>query len=399
MPNGIDDVTLQELLAPLLRITLTRAAQAPTITQAVRQHHGSAASSTHSVLGNTKTVVHQIFRTVTQTVNGFNGRPIAQYGNNDAISKSFVGSAFKAPSLDHSFMNMTQGMVGVMAQETMERFAPLRTDTTGIWAQPFGQISEQNRTSRETGYNTRTAGILFGMDHKINQNVVVGGGIGSATSTSELKVNGSKFKIEDRFATAFATYTQDDWYVEALMTGSLNDFKSGRKIDASTVATNTHRGYQLVPAVGAGYRFKLSDAWTGVPSIVTAFLYNHENGYQERGAGVNNHTIKSRSSSQTRTEAGMNFVTQRTHENMEAFYTLGARLVMNDPVKKGPINGTVGGNGFGINTNQKTTVRGAFSASTEVKFDSQWFMNVHYAGEFGSRYHAHEAALRIGKRL
>ncbi|MFN7662352.1 MAG: autotransporter domain-containing protein [Alphaproteobacteria bacterium] len=403
IPDGLDLEDLQDL-TPILRaiINYIPTSAPTTLSEETRHHVHSTAQSINKSLEKVRTAVHKIFSTVSHGIRQSTWTPSSwgQSNSSGSQNKGLNDNSFKAPSLTQSYLANTEGMMGIMAQETFDRFAPLRTEKTGIWAQPFGQVVEQERTGQESGFDSRTAGILFGMDHKITQKLVVGGGIGSANSTSELKSNGSKAQITDQFATVFASWTDDNWYAETMMTAALNKFKMGRKIDPNTVATNKHDGYQLVPSIGAGYRILLEDKqWLLVPNISTTMIYGHEDGYTEIGAGANNQTIKGRCSSMLRTEAGFNLSTHKIHESVTAIYSIGLKMIVMDPMKKGHINGTVGGNGFGITSNDKTKIYGGLTLSSEFKLNDNWFMNANYAGEFGEHLKAHEIALRLGKRF
>ncbi|MFN7662230.1 MAG: hypothetical protein ACK5PQ_00670 [Alphaproteobacteria bacterium] len=51
--------------------------------------------------------------------------------------------SFQAPSLTRDILNTTWGMVSLSTRENLEKMSPLCTNTTGVWAQPFGQLSNQ----------------------------------------------------------------------------------------------------------------------------------------------------------------------------------------------------------------------------------------------------------------
>lgn len=123
--------------------------------------------------------------------------------------------------------------------------------------------------------------------------------------------------------------------METLVTGALNRFRSGRVIDANTVAGNQHKGYQIVPSLGAGCRIgMLNDLWILVPSLTASLIYSHEDGYTETGGGSNNQRINGRCSSQLRTEGGFSISRHKNYKNVQALYTVGLKAILQEPLKR-----------------------------------------------------------------
>jgi uncharacterized protein with beta-barrel porin domain len=381
---------LQSLLKITLNTRLSEASQ-----HAVR----SVAAGAQNIVSKSRHAVHNVIRNMT-TFFRLEGKMAPEIG--DSFTR-LERASFQAPSLDgSSFLNATEGMMNATTQQTARMLAPLRTEKSGIWFQPFGQYVEEGASSTGTGHKSKTAGLLFGIDHKISANTLIGAAIGSAQSTAETN-DGSKALIKDKFITLFSTWAKDQWFVETLLSFSHNRFRASRKINANTLANNTHNGYQLMPSIGGGRLIKLNEAWSLTPNASATLLYGREKGYREENAGANNNlTVTDRCSSQLRTQFGSDFTYSRTHNFGQGTYGIGLSMIIEDPLKKGNINGTISGatgSNFSVSTNQKTTMKGALNLSSNWALHTLWDLNLNYAGEFGNRYHAHEVAFKLRRKF
>ncbi len=394
IPDGLDNTSLANDLLPILRVVLNGGVP---VQESVKEQVQSMRAGHTSTLNKLRVGVQNVARHIVERVSGVRGSEWAS--KESRAMPRLQEMSFQTPTASTSFLSLTDSMMGVMAEETVDRFAPFRTDRTGIWAQPFGQVVEQGSSTTQTGYNSRTTGIVFGVDHKVSSELLVGGALGTAQSNSNFKNNAGKTQIKDYFVTLFGNWFKNKWFVEGFLSISTERFKEGRVVNDLTVASNQHEGYQVVPSLGFGHRLD----WNGygiIPFAHTTLLYGHENKYTEKGAGLANQTVKARDSATLRTEAGIDMTLDSKYEDVKVVYGLGVSAVLNDPVKKSPTNGTVeAGNAFGVRDVSKKEWGGVLRLSSEMMFDSSWFANFYYAGEFALRYQAHEGAFRIGKRF
>ncbi len=394
IPDGIAEDQLDNALYPLLRVVLNGGVP---VQESVQKKVQSIRMGQTSTLNKLRAGIHNIARHIVERASGVRG---SDSSSKESLSmRGLQKMSFQTLSASDSFLSLTDGMMGVMAEETFDRFAPLRTDSMGIWAQPFGQVAEQRSSTKQTGYDSRATGIVFGIDHKVNSEFLVGGALGTAQSNTNLKDGSGKTQVKDYFVTLFGNWFKNKWFVEGFLSISTERFKEGRVVNDSTVASNQHAGYQVVPSLGFGRRLD----WNGygiIPFAHSTLLYGHENKYAEKGAGLANQRVKARDAATLRTEAGIDMTLDRKYEDVKAVYGLGVSAVLNDPVKKSATNGTVeAGNTFGVRDVSKKAWGGVLRLSNEMMFDSGWFANFYYTGEFAACYQAHEGALRIGKRF
>lgn len=398
-PGTINGDAIGGTLIPILRVTFSRVSTG--ITEPARRAVSVASRSANHTLEKVRTAVHKLFAVAIgkarQDASQTWGNIEANFGGS-SIKGKLKENTFKAPSLTGSELSMTDGMFEMMGRENLERLSPLRTETTNLWIQPFGQLVSQAKRNNNASYETKTAGIVFGCDHKISRNLVVGGGVGTAHSTSEI-ADGTKGKITDRFATLFASWTEDDWYVDAVISGVVNKYGNSRKVNTLTRASSNHDGYQITPSLGLGYRLPTVGGWQIVPNLSATMIYTSEKGYTEKSAGANNQTIKGKCASRLRTELGADFARGFIHEFGKARYGFFIKGILSNPLKKGQINGSLGNNSFNIQPGDRSEIYLGTGGSAEFKFSNQWFVNVHYANELGAGLAAHEVALRVGRPL
>lgn len=297
-----------------------------------------------------------------------------------------------------SLLPITESMMNLALEQNARAMIPFRSDETGIWLQPFGQIVDQGTSASGLGHYSKTTGALVGLDHKIDQNLVVGGALGYTLTTTEAR-DSSKSMVKEKFLTLFSFYQHHNWIFEALVNLGQNHLKSGRFIDAHTKASNTHKGYQMAPSLGMSYIFQSTPDWNSNLYGNTTFIYSKENGYTETGAGAENHTLKSFHTSLMRTQIGTELNYHRSYEFLDAFYRAGISMIVEDPIKKGQINGTVGGNSFSAATRGSTTLRGGINLSASYALGHAWRFSANGAAEYGTHYHAHEVSLNVQKKL
>lgn len=393
-----DGTVVTDGLVPLLRLTISAATGlTETVKTVVRAAANTVADTGQQLAGRVNTIVRAAMN--------YNGWEVSSEDIFKKPRHHFTGVAdtlsFKAPSLESPTLSTTDAGASLTARDNLDRFSPLRTQSTAIWAQPFGHTARQGSTTHTHGYTGKTSGLLVGMDHRSCPHLLVGGAVGSALTTAELSGDNGKTQIKNKLITVFGRYLiQEPWYVEGIFTASHNRIRASRAVNTTTKASHSHEGYQLVPSVGIGHEgIKWKNGFSIAPYLNASLVYSHEDKYVEEGAGANNQIVNERCANQFLGEVGFNL--RKTHEHTfgKALYEIGIGAIVTDPWKKGAINGTVNGNGFGISSNEKTETYGTLRLSSQFLLDNDWFATVNYGAEVGTKYTAHEGAIRIGRKL
>ncbi len=317
----------------------------------------------------------------------------------------FRGNPFRAPDLERDFLNTTTMAMTNSAQENMERWVPLRTDKTGIWAQPFGMTLRQVSNQGAPGFHSRVAGLMIGMDHKISYDTIVGVTFGYARTNVSFDANAGASRVDDKFATLFGTWFRNNWYLEGSLLGGMETYRSSRNVGVNILgvnvgpsnmyAMNRHGGYEISPHVGAGYTFNMRDSKLQVYAGFD-YVYVGQQGYRETGADPLNLTIKRSRASMVRSEGGLDLSKAYEYKNFK--WTPGFKLsvVNKKPIKKGLIQTSAEGT---FESTTVTTTNISPGIESTVEFADGYFVSGSWTGEFGSQYNSQEASVKFTKKL
>ncbi len=310
---------------------------------------------------------------------------------------SFTSNPFQAPNINTATLSMTDGGLRQSVQETREKFRPLKLGKTSIWAQPFGSVLSQDTMYGQLGFKARTGGILFGGDYHLRPEIIVGGGIGYAMTKLTMGSNGGKTNIKDKFLTVFGTYFKERFYIDGSLVLGIQRYAGYRNIvSANLSASSHHNGYQITPHLGGGYNFRTHELYPCQIFAAFDYVYAHQQGYTETGAGTQNLIYQGSTATMLRSEVGGKI--DRTFEHNDTLSKVIGRLsiVNKKPFQKGTI---VTANAGTFEPTIKT--ENYISPGLEAKHEWEDGMSVGfaYSGEFGTKYVANELSLTVKKRL
>lgn len=363
-----------------------------TIKLARKPNQNAKLAAEHSSVGaNNDFLKHRVVRSVLTEVRGYaTGNQMETRSNFNSFRPSI-----RAVNPGGDLLNMTDGGVTEMVQDTMKQWNPLRNSTTGVWVQPFGMIVRQGKSGGSVGYNTRTGGILFGMDHKVRHDMIIGGGIGYARINVNFDADSGKSRISDKFFNIFGTWFGDQWYLDGSLVAGLQRYRAYRTVYPGVWANNQHEGYQLTPHVGGGYKVPMG-TYTARFFAGLDYAYSFENGYQETGAPLNNLYQKSRTASMMRLEGGAAVSQTYEKESFKWTPTFKLSVVNKTPIQKGRII-SADGSSVTPTTKDQTLISPGIDASME--FLDGWSFGFCYNGEFAPHSSSNEMLLKVRKSL
>jgi outer membrane autotransporter protein len=156
---------------------------------------------------------------------------------------------------------------------------------------PFASFGDQKVRSGIKGYEADTYGLAVGADTRLNANSIAGLGFSYADTDVDGKGAGrSHSDIKSYQLTAYADYTEKDWYVEGLVGYAHNDMDTSRDITVtSTKAKGDTKSGQYMVSVNAGMPQKLDEEGTYfTPTLGLSITHVDNEAYTETGAGVLN---------------------------------------------------------------------------------------------------------------
>ncbi len=182
-----------------------------------------------------------------------------------------------------------------------------------LWVDGFNsklrQPSNLVDTNPQVGYRTNTGGGSMGIDMNFAKHGYVG--LMGAGTYSDIKwVNGQgKGHITTAYAGIYASWLQEKRFVNFSLLGSTSSYGALRNIIYPGVfetATSEHNGLQLLTHLDLGLNFYALGI-TFRPFESLDFIIQHENAFQENGAGVYNLDVQKTNPQMFRNELGLNF--------------------------------------------------------------------------------------------
>ena len=206
--------------------------------------------------------------------------PSAPIGN----GKRFVGGA--------------NGPTGKRSQE----IAPPNDAKWGAFLTGSGEFTRIGSTSNAAGYNLNTGGVTVGADYRVNEKLAVGLSLGYANTSASL-VNGGSLDADGGRFGIYATYFDQNFHLDASVTGGINSYRSRRVTPNNTVATGSPDGSEINVLIGAGYDFKFGALTVG-PIASYQYTNMHMDGFTETGAFAPL-TVSGKSADSSRTSLGI----------------------------------------------------------------------------------------------
>ncbi len=313
--------------------------------------------------------------------------------------RSFQGNPIKAPEVDVSYLTLTDGGLDRAVEENMKCWNPLGRKKTSLWAQPFGVVLDQGTVDGVPGFSSRTGGILFGMDHKVNPGLLVGGGLGYAYTKMSIDQNLGKSRVKDKFGTVFASFFGDEWHVDLAVVAGLQHHRGYRTVQGTNLQVESqHNGYQVMPHIGGGYTFGMNDCYQIHTFAQLDYVYSHENRYQENGANILNYFIEAHESRMLRSEVGFHVAQICDLETAQWLRSVKLSLINKAPLKKGPILSSYGDSAQSTNLNTTFISPGVKSA---LQYADGFSVGFNYNAEISLAHKttSQELMLQAGKKF
>ena len=162
-----------------------------------------------------------------------------------------------------------------------------------MWMKPFASFGDQGTRKGIAGYDADTYGLAIGADTRVNAHSIVGVSFSYADTDVDGKGAGrSHSDISSYQITAYADYTESDWYVEGLFGYAYNDLDTTRDITATSAkAVGDTDSSQYMFGLSGGMPMKAGENSYFTPSAGLNITIVNNQAYTETGAGVLNLTV------------------------------------------------------------------------------------------------------------
>lgn len=271
------------------------------------------------------------------------------------------------------------------------------SQSNSMWMKPFASFGDQGVRKGIAGYDSDTYGIAVGADTRINAHSVVGLSFSYADTDVDGKGAGrSRTDISSYQLTAYADYTEKNWYFEGLVGYAYNDMDSTRTITAtSATATGTTESNQFMVNINAGMPHQIEPGTYFTPSVGLNVTHVTNQDYTETGAGALNLRVNPEDITIAKLSLG-----GRLHTSVrspEGTFTpeLRARVLYDMAGDDGSSTNTFTGGGAAFNVKGLDVVE--FSSSVGIgmaytpAFDTGMNLSVNYDAELKQTFTGHAA--------
>ena len=211
-----------------------------------------------------------------------------------------------APSLSDGMNRTAASVIGDVNRIINSRQFANRGQSSGdsfygdryFWFKPFGSYAKQGEHSDVMGYNANSYGLVFGLDGEISDTTRIGGAFAYATSnvdgeSSTVKQSGD---VDSYLLTAYGSHSLDAVTNVNFQAGygvQRNDSKrviavGGLWALPTSTATADYNGWSANLGVGVERAYAINQSTTFIPSVRADYIKVHNDGYNEKGAGVLN---------------------------------------------------------------------------------------------------------------
>ena len=224
----------------------------------------------------------------------------------DSVDELKDATTRLAPSLSDGINRSAASVIGDVNRIINSRQFANRGQSSGdsfygdryFWFKPFGSYAKQGEHSDVMGYNANSYGLVFGVDGEISDTTRIGGAFAYATSnvdgeSSTVKQSGD---VDSYLLTAYGSHSLDAVTNVNFQAGygvQRNDSKrviavGGLWALPTSTATADYNGWSANLGVGVERAYAINQSTTFIPSVRADYIKVHNDGYNEKGAGVLN---------------------------------------------------------------------------------------------------------------
>lgn len=272
-----------------------------------------------------------------------------------------------------------------------------------IWGAGFGEYAHSEKTNFFPSLNDYIAGALLCFEGH-NRHRIFGGGIAYAYNYVALSENQGQAKIQEEFATFYASFIRQNFYIHTALWGGLYQMHNVRHSIMGLITSTAYvNGWLFSPHFEVGGYFYGKKPWFSIePFGMVDWANNWQSKIQERGSSGFNVVIDSQYTSLLRSEIGIRFF-----ENLQCSW--GNLILMEKAsyVNKTPFNagttlasfiGSV--SSFALETfSSQMENLGAVQFKVEFRPSSSksFYGSINFQGEAGSSFQSALFSFELGK--
>jgi outer membrane autotransporter protein len=182
-----------------------------------------------------------------------------------------------------------------------------RESPLGLWIGSLRETADQDGNDGYVGFDSRTGGVLFGVDKMFEERSLLGASLSLASTDVDLDADRGDSDIDSTFVSLYGTWFDRNSYLETILAYGRNDTDSVRHIRVGETmgrATSDYDSDAWSASGEAGLRVALRRAIVE-PFGALSYVRLHEESIREKGAGSLNMNIQSRNTDSLQSELGL----------------------------------------------------------------------------------------------
>ena len=270
-----------------------------------------------------------------------------------------------------------------------------------FWSSGFVNFGQRDSGKLDLDYTL--VGVSGGIDYRFSERFVAGFGVGYGRDRTDIGDNGTESRANAYSAAVYGSFKPiDNFFIDALVGGSILDFDSTRFITADGSLTDGKRnGHQLFGSLTAAYEFR-QEAWLVSPYGRMEMSRSWLNDYSEGGESIYRLTYGDQTVDTVtgvvglRANYAIDYTWGRLAPGVRAEYAHdfqgSSRAAMG--------YSALGGLPYALDVEGESSDSANVGLSLDFSFDNAWTAGVEYRTGFGSSGASdHAMALRVGAKF
>lgn len=212
---------------------------------------------------------------------------------------------FQAIGIEAPLVNDRNGKNILDAKDGKDLLAPSASNKWGVWALGNGIFSKVTNVSQIPNYRFQSGGFLVGADYAWSENFATGV-FGGYQGTYAKYGNGSMSSVNSALFGGYATYQNEGFYSDAIVSGGYNGYIAKRTIQFGTIdrtARANPDGGQFSTYLDAGYDWQVG-GFTFGPLVSAQYTYAGIAPFSETGADSLDLRLEQQNANSLRTNVG-----------------------------------------------------------------------------------------------
>jgi outer membrane autotransporter protein len=171
--------------------------------------------------------------------------------------------------------------LGGTAQPASNILSPSPENPWGIYIEGLDVSATVNGDANASGYNLSSDGFTFGVDRRINDQLVLGVGGSYITGSADL-TGGGHIDTDGERGQLYAAWFKQGLHLEGMIGGGSSSYDT-RRAGPGGFATGSTSGFEGDGLLGGGYDWQ-NGAWRFGPQLVLQYMSASINGFTETGS-------------------------------------------------------------------------------------------------------------------